>query len=140
MNIQRIQVSGNVGAAPEIKDVNGTKVANFSVAVNDNYTDKSGNKVENTSWYRVEAWDGKNGGLVSGVIEKYLDAGQMVYIEGIPVQETYEKDGQTQRSFKVKLAGPQALFKMVGKKSDASASDTPPPANDDKKLDDDIPF
>ena len=140
MNIQRIQVSGNVGAAPEIKDVNGTKVANFSVAVNDNYTDKSGNKVENTSWYRIEVWDGKNGGLVSGVIEKYLDAGQMVYIEGIPVQETYEKDGQTQRSFKIKLAGPQSLFRMIGKKSDASASDTPPPANDDKKLDDDIPF
>ena len=36
MNIQRITVSGNVGAAPEIKDVNGIKVANFSVAVNDN--------------------------------------------------------------------------------------------------------
>ena len=140
MNIQRIQVSGNVGAAPEIKDVNGTKVANFSVAVNDNYTDKSGKKVEQTSWYRIEAWDGKNGGLVSGVIEKYLDAGQTVYIEGIPVQETYEKDGQTQRSFKIKLAGPQSLFRMIGKKSDASASDTPPPANDDKKLDDDIPF
>ena len=139
MNIQRITVSGNVGAAPEIKDVNGIKVANFSVAVNDNYTDKSGNKVENTSWYRIEAWDGKNGGLVSGVIEKYLGAGQMVYIEGIPVQETYEKDGQTQRSFKVKLAGPQALFKLVGRKSDDSTTGTPTPVKD-PKLEDDIPF
>ena len=128
MNIQKITVSGNVGQAPEIKDVNGTKVANFSVAVNDNYTNKSGEKVENTSWYRIEAWDGKNGGLVSGVIEKYLDAGQMVYIEGVPVQETYEKDGQTQRSFKVKLAGPQALLQCLGKPSEDAGPATAPAA------------
>ena len=63
----------------------------------------------------------------------------MVYIEGIPVQETYEKDGQTQRSFKIKLAGPQALFKLVGKKSDDSTAGTPTPVKD-SKIDDDIPF
>ena len=37
MNIAQITVSGNVGADPEIRDVNGTKVANLSVAVNEGY-------------------------------------------------------------------------------------------------------
>ena len=50
MNIANT-VSGNVGAAPEIRDVN--KVANFSVAVNESYTNKAGEKVENTRWYRI---------------------------------------------------------------------------------------
>ena len=66
MNIAQITVSGNIGQQPEIKEVNGTKVANFSIAVNEGYTTKSGEKVEKTHWYRCEAWDGKNGkGLVS---------------------------------------------------------------------------
>ena len=42
MNIAEITVSGNIGQVPEIKDVNGVKVANFSVAVNENYRDKQG--------------------------------------------------------------------------------------------------
>ena len=45
------------GQQPEIRDVNGTKVANFSIAVNENYKTKSGEKKENTHWYRCEAWD-----------------------------------------------------------------------------------
>ena len=58
MNFAQITVSGNIGADPEIRDVNGTKVANFSVAVNESYNNKSGEKVEKTHWYRCEAWDG----------------------------------------------------------------------------------
>jgi len=144
MNLQEITVSGNVGQAPEIKDVNGTKVANFSIAVNENYKNKNGEKVENTSWYRIEAWDGKNGnGLVSAVIEPMLTAGQMVYVKGTPVQEEYEKDGVKQRSFKVKLAGPQSLFKMIGGlKQDLAtpSNDTSAPKKSKEQLDDDIPF
>ena len=52
MNLAQIMVSGNIGQQPEIKDVNGTKVANFSIAVNENYKTKSGEKKENTHWYR----------------------------------------------------------------------------------------
>ena len=55
MNIAEITVSGNVGQAPEIKEVNGTKVANFSIAVNENYRDKSGEQQKKTHWYNVEA-------------------------------------------------------------------------------------
>ena len=46
MNIAQITVSGNVGADPEIRMVNDTKVANLSVAVNEGYTNKQGEKVE----------------------------------------------------------------------------------------------
>ena len=69
MNIAEITVSGNLGQAPEIKEVNGTKVANFSIAVNENYRDKSGERQSKTHWYNVEAWDGKSkDGKASGVV------------------------------------------------------------------------
>ena len=128
MNIAQITVSGNVGADPEIRDVNGTKVANLSVAVNEGYTNKQGEKVEKTHWYRLEAWDGSNGkGLVSSVIEPYVKKGITVFAQGFPIIEEYEKDGVTHRSFKVKLAGAGSTFRLAG---NASAEGGSAPKND----------
>jgi len=143
MNIAQITVSGNVGADPEINDVNGTKVANFSIAVNENYKDKSGNKVENTHWFRVEAWDGKQGGLVSNIIEPYVKKGSTVLIQGFPTQEKYtDKDGNEKRSFKVKLAGAGSLLRMASRSDNASNDEGQPQGNTKTKeeLDDNIPF
>ncbi len=138
MNFAQITVSGNVGSDPEVRDVNGTKVANFSIAVNENYTKSTGEKVEKTHWYRVEAWDGSNGkGLVSNVIEKYASKGTTVFVQGFPIIEEYEKDGATQRAFKIKLAGAGSTFRMGGKSSgggDSSQSSEMPAGGDD------IPF
>ena len=137
MNIAQITVSGNVGADPEIREVNGTKVANLSVAVNEGYTNKQGEKVEKTHWYRLEAWDGSNGkGLVSSVIEPYVKKGITVFAQGFPIIEEYEKDGVTHRSFKVKLAGAGSTFRLAGKAS-ADGGSAPASKND---ADDDIPF
>lgn len=135
MNFAQITVSGNVGSAPEIRDVNGTKVANFSVAVNESYTNSKGEKVENTHWYRCEAWDGSNGkGLVSNVIEPYVSQGTTVFAQGFPIIEEYEKDGVKQRAFKIKLAGAGSTFRM-GSKASSSAS-----APSSQQNSDDIPF
>jgi single-strand DNA-binding protein len=138
MNFAQITVSGNVGSAPEIRDVNGTKVANLSIAVNENYTKSNGEKVEKTHWYRVEAWDGSNGkGLVTNVIEPYVQQGTTVFVQGFPIIEEYEKDGIKQRAFKIKLAGAGSTFRMGGKSSGGES--TPSSAN--KPVEgDDIPF
>jgi single-strand DNA-binding protein len=143
MNIAQITVSGNVGQAPEIKEVNGTKVANFSVAVNESYTTKSGEKRENTHWFRCEAWDGSNGkGLVTNVIEKYVAAGTTVFVQGFPMVESYEQDGQKRTAFKIKLAGVSSTFRLINSKpvdSTTTKGDTKSPKVDEK-VDDEIPF
>jgi len=136
MNIAQITVSGNVGSDPEIRDVNGTKVANFSIAVNEKYRTKSGEQVENTHWFRVEAWDGSNGkGLVTSVIEPLVKKGTTVYAQGTPIIEEYEKDGVKQRSFKVKLAGSGSTFRLASR-SDAT-SDAPSASS---SVSEDVPF
>jgi single-strand DNA-binding protein len=141
MNFAQITVSGNVGTDPEIRDVNGTLVANFSIAVNEKYKNSSGEKVEKTHWYRVEAWDGSNGkGLVSNVIKEYVKKGTTVFVQGMPIIEEYEKDGQTKLSFKIKLAGAGSTFRMGGK-SDNTKQDSPSTPNTPSNAPvDDIPF
>jgi|TARA_B100000214_G_C23971852_1_gene630597 single-strand DNA-binding protein len=136
MNVSQITISGNVGQAPEIQEVNGTKVAKLSVAVNESYKTKAGEKVEKTHWFPVEAWDGSKGsGLVSNVIEKYVSAGTTVYIQGQPIIDSYEKDGVKHKAFKVKVAGAGSTFRFMGGKATSQVE-----GKGNEKVDEDVPF
>lgn len=140
MNLAQIMVSGNIGQQPEIKTVGDTKVANFSVAVNESYTTKSGEKKETTHWYRCEAWDGKNGkGLVTNVIEPYAKQGTTVFVQGMPINETYEKDGVKMSAFKIKLAGVSSTFRLLNSKTE-TGGDVKASPKVNVKDDDEIPF
>ena len=47
--VNRVQLTGNLGKKPEIKTFeNGGKVASFSVATNEEYTTKTGEKATDT--------------------------------------------------------------------------------------------
>jgi single-strand DNA-binding protein len=53
----KVQLIGNLGNDPEIKNLeNGRKLAKFSLATNQVYTDQKGEKVEDTQWHNIVAW------------------------------------------------------------------------------------
>ena len=86
----KVQLIGNVGQDPEFKTVSGDrKVANFTVATNDYYYNDKGEKIEQTEWHRVSAW-----GNVAEIIEKYVEKGKEIAIEGKLTHRSYDdKDG-----------------------------------------------
>ncbi|KGO90320.1 single-stranded DNA-binding protein [Flavobacterium suncheonense] len=86
----KVQLIGNVGQDPEVKTVSGDrKVANFTVATNDYYYNDKGEKIEQTEWHRVSAW-----GNVAEIIEKYVEKGKEIAIEGKLTHRSYDdKDG-----------------------------------------------
>ncbi|HBI01315.1 MAG TPA: single-stranded DNA-binding protein [Flavobacterium sp.] len=85
----RVQLIGHVGNDPEVKTFEGGKVANFTIATNDSYTNKKGEKVEQTEWHRLVAWD-KN----AEIIEKFVTKGKEIAIEGKLASRSYDdKDG-----------------------------------------------
>jgi single-strand DNA-binding protein len=92
MNAMRnkVQLIGHVGQEPEIKTFDGEKkVANITIATNDYYINDKGDKVEQTEWHRVTAW-----GKLAEIIEKYVDKGKEVAIEGKLTHRSYDdKDG-----------------------------------------------
>ena len=92
MNAMRnkVQLIGHVGQEPEIKTFDGgKKVANITIATNDFYTNDKGEKVEQTEWHRVTAW-----GKLADIIEKYVDKGKEIAIEGKLSHRSYDdKDG-----------------------------------------------
>ena len=86
----KVQLIGHVGQEPEIKTFDGgKKVANITIATNDYFINDKGDKVEQTEWHRVSAW-----GKVADIIEKYVDKGKEIAIEGKLTHRSYDdKDG-----------------------------------------------
>jgi len=78
MSFQTIIITGNVGRDPEMRYTpSGQAVTSFSVAVNEAYTNNSGEKVKKTVWFRVSAW-----GKQAETCNQYVKKGQMVLVEG----------------------------------------------------------
>lgn len=88
--VNKVTLIGNLGKDPEVRKLeSGATVANFSVATNENYRDKSGEWQTITEWHNVVAWRG-----LAERAERDLKKGGMVYIEGkISTRKWQDKDG-----------------------------------------------
>ena len=80
---------GKVGNDPEVKHFENNSVVNFSLATSENYKDKNGEKQTKTEWHKIVIW-----GKLVEVVEKYVDKGSRLYLEGkITTRSWDDKDG-----------------------------------------------
>jgi single-strand DNA-binding protein len=86
----KVQLIGHLGSNPEIINLeNGSKLAKFSLATNENYKNADGEKVTNTEWHNLVAWN-----KTAEIIDKYLEKGREIAIEGKLTSRSYEdKEG-----------------------------------------------
>ncbi len=135
MTYQKLVLVGNLGRDPEMRYLeNGTAVTNFSIATNRQYTASSGEKVKETTWFRISAW-----GRQAETCNQYLKTGARVLVEGRmnPDKETgnpkvFERqDGTSGASYEV-TAG-QVVF-LTGRDEQPSLEGGEPPQEDE------IPF
>lgn len=85
MNLHEIQVIGRIGRDATEKLINNRFVVNFSVAVDDGYIDTTtGEVVENTVWYNVDAWYDDKPKLT-----RHLTKGKFVFVKGKPKSSIY---------------------------------------------------
>jgi single-strand DNA-binding protein len=90
--VNKVILVGNLGKDPEVRHLEGgVSVAHFTLATNDYYKDKQGNRVERTEWHNISAWRG-----LADMADKFLKKGQQVYIEGkLRTRQYQDKDQQT---------------------------------------------
>lgn len=85
----RVQLIGHVGQEPEVKNLESGKVASFTIATKENYTNAKGEKVEQTEWHRISAW-----GKTAEIVEKLITKGCHVVLEGKLTHRNYDdKEG-----------------------------------------------
>lgn len=85
----KVQLIGNLGSDPEIIPLeNGKKLAKFSIATNESYKNAQGEKVTDTQWHNVVAWN-----KTAEIIEKYVIKGKEVALEGKLSTRSYQTKG-----------------------------------------------
>ena len=83
-----VQLIGNLGTDVELREFdNGMKKANFTLATNDYYTDKKGEKVEKTEWHNIIAW-----GKFADILTDHIGKGDHVLIQGRLSHRRYENE------------------------------------------------
>jgi len=93
--MNKIIILGNVGQLPQIKQLSGdVKVANLTVAVNEKYINKNGEKKEKTEWFNVICWR-----QTAGIVEKFVTKGTRILIEGKMTFRNYTDDQGVKKIF-----------------------------------------
>lgn len=96
-SLNKVILIGNLGNDPEVREFDGRKVANFSVATNERYTKRDGSVSERTQWFRVSFW-----GKTAETVERYLKKGSQVYVEGrLSTSEYTDQNGEKRFSLEV---------------------------------------
>lgn len=138
MSYHKTIVVGNLGRDPEMRYTpSGQAVTSFSVAVNEQYTDKAGEKVKRTIWYKIDAW-----GKLAETCNQWLKKGSVVLAEGVLKADpdtggprVYQKqDGTSSASFELTA---QNIRFLGGTKS---ATNVPTKSSEEQMNEEDIPF
>ncbi len=89
----KVTLIGNVGLEPKMTTFeSGKKLVNLSMATNENYKNSKGEKVTDTQWHNLVAW-----GKTAEIIEKYVDTGNEIAVEGKLTSRSYEDKEGTKR-------------------------------------------
>ena len=140
----KVIIVGNITRDPELRSTaSGTQVCGFSVAVNRNYRDSSGEQKENVSFFDCSAW-GKSGELIA----QYAKKGSGILVSGRLEQRSWEdKEGQKRSRVEIVVED----FNFIGGvnggdggskgASSAAATDVAPDDITDEPIDlSEIPF
>jgi len=94
---------GHLGQDAIVREVNGKKVINFSLAHTEKYRDSSGIEKQSTTWIECNWWTDKT------TIVPYLKKGTQIYVEGIPGIRQWDKDGKVNSNMVCRIISIQLL-------------------------------
>src|SRR5258706_15396158 len=111
-SVNRVILVGRLGKDPEMRSIpSGTSVTKFSLATDERFTDKSGEKQERNEGDNIEAW-----GKLGEICGQYLRKGKLVYIEGSIRTESWDDKESGQKKYRTKIVASD--MQMVDKKGD----------------------
>jgi len=115
MSVNKVILVGRLGRDPETRYTSGGQaVANFSIATDESYKDRNGERQKRTEWHKIVVW-----GKQAEIAQQYLKKGSLVFIEGrIQSREWQDKEGQKRTSFEIVATN----FRMLGGRADGMAA------------------
>ena len=98
-SVNKAILVGNLGRDAEMRfTAGGTPVSTVSLATTERFTDREGQKREDTQWHRIVIW-----GKTAESLNEYLTKGKQIYVEGrIQTREWQDKEGKTQKTTEIR--------------------------------------
>lgn len=131
-SLNKVILEGYFGNKPDFKVLEGgVAVATVSLATNARWKNKDGEQKERTDWHRIVFYRG-----LAEVVNKHLNKGSHVIIEGALRSRTYTKNDETIYITEVEASDVKFLDKKETAAPAAAPAASSGPAIDEK----DIPF
>lgn len=112
---------GNLTKDPEIKYTpKGTAIADFSLAINRNYTTAEGEKREETTFLEFTAW-----AKLAEVIGEYCKKGRPLYVGARAVVDSWDDKETGKKRYKTKFVAEDVQFLSTGERGEVKAPKGP---------------
>ena len=104
--VNKVTLIGRLGKDPESKTLpSGTAVSKFSLATDEKFTDRSGEKQERTEWHNVVAW-----GKLAEICSQYLTKGKLIYVEGSLRTESWDDKESGKKMYRTEIVARDVRF------------------------------
>ncbi len=111
-SVNKVILIGRLGKDPEIKSIpSGQSVAKFTIATDERFTDRNGEKQERTEWHNIVAW-----GKLAEICGQYLRKGKLVYIDGRIRTDSWEDKETKQKRYRTEIVADN--MQMLDRKGD----------------------
>jgi len=129
MSLNRVTIIGHLGQDPEVRQLPKSQqsVAIFSVATDEGFTGKDGNRQEKAEWHHIVVY-----GKLAENCGAYLKKGRQIYVEGRLQTRDYEDRNGGARRYRTEIIAQRVQF--LGTKPEGPGGEAERPAEDD------IPF
>ena len=137
--VNKALLIGRLGKDPEVRYTpDGMMVTNFNLATDEQWKDKSGQRVQKTEWHRIVTF-----GKLAEICGNYLNKGKLVFVEGrIQTRSWEDKDGNKRYTTEIVAANMQMLDSKGQGRGQEPAGDERFPSDTGTGVipEDDVPF
>jgi single-strand DNA-binding protein len=140
-SLNKVILVGRLGQDPKLAYTqSGQPVATFSMATDESYNDREGQKVEKTEWHRIVVW-----GKMAEFYGNNLSKGRLVMVEGkLQTRKWQDQQGQDRYTTEIVSFRIQMLDSKGGQRTEEAPMPDdrhePGPAQPSESGMDDVPF
>jgi single-strand DNA-binding protein len=115
MSVNKAILVGRLGRDPETRYTSGGQaVCNFTMATDETYKDRAGERQKRTEWHRIVVW-----GKQAEIAQQYLHKGSLIFVEGrIQSRQWDDREGQKRTTVEIVANN----FRMLGGRGDNAGS------------------
>ena len=135
--VNKVILIGRLGRDPEMRYTSGgTPVCNFSLATDEVFRDKGGERQKRTEWHRIVAW-----AKLAEQCSQLLKKGSLTYIEGqLRTREWNDREGNKRRTTEIVAFRMRILTPKGELPEQTELGPEPPEATAPTITDEDVPF